>query len=164
MIYYLKYLIHQILNEAAPTPSRRMTPWPYSATLEALILNLLSKDPHSRCGAQEIKSVIQQDIDQIVKNQYAFDAESTLTQKASFLQSLEVTHEVDESALFESPIPTVTEIQPSIQSARVNSTLTSTLSKQIKQRIHFSDWIHNLFWMSIGIGLTLFILWMRKSI
>ena len=141
-----------------------MTPWPYSATLEALILNLLSKDPQSRCGAQEIKNVIQQDIDQLLELQHAFDAESTLTQKASFLQSLEATHEVDESELFESPIPVITEIQPRMQSARVNSTLTSTLSRQIKQTLHSSAWVQNLLWMSIGIALTLLILWLKSSL
>jgi serine/threonine protein kinase len=153
-------LINQILNEPAPTPSRRMTPWPYSATLEALILNLLSKSPQSRCNAEEIKSVIQGDIDQALINQMDFDAESTLTQKSSFLRSLEETHDLNEDQFMDSPIPTVPEIHPTLQSARVHSTITATLSRHLKDTFSSSAWIQNALWMSMGIVTTLFVLWL----
>lgn len=158
-------LIEQIFHQSAPPPSKRMMPWPYSATLEALILNLLSKKPTSRCQTvQDVKHLLKQELDRAFNpSSQSFEAEVTQNQTLSIpkdILAFESTHEYLPNDHKRSSLESL----PTIQSARIQSKWSRIVSRVNIEGSNSPSWLSHLFWMSVGIGATFLILWLSDSL
>ena len=120
----LPEVILEVLHKEAPLASMRQSPWPYPATLDALISNLLSKRPADRL--QSVNEVIRE-LDLMISGLDRYPNESTTHEySASYMGDIrQDLTEVNQNHL--EPGPVELEVIPSHDTLPISSQIISAL-------------------------------------
>jgi serine/threonine protein kinase len=157
-------VIKETLHKPTPAPSKRQNPWPYSAQLEALILNLLSKRSSARCqSAKEVKMILERELQSSLEIEFSITADYNLDSNTLPLpqeSTLEGHSEGRENellpALPSQNIDTPVGDRKRVKSARLKSSR-SAQEQLIPSRRYKGfrySWMTNLVWMCIGASIS----------
>jgi serine/threonine protein kinase len=163
----LTQLINDKLNAPVPLPSIRHRPWPYHAALEALILNLMSRNPSARFqSAGEVLALLHN----------AQSKEAPLPQtpsSAPWLTQTSPAEQANPSAprhlAFDTADVEVTasdtlralepeDLEPFKPQAVITRRPTAERAKRASEARPRSEWVGNLLWLCIGATLAIFMM------
>jgi serine/threonine protein kinase len=167
-------VIHDTVHRIPSAPSIYQHPWPYSAALEALIINLLSKNPKARCqSAQKVINILQRDLDKLNPDDQPiqqYDFSSTQTGPLPFSEDL-----VEALDIQDTPPPQVTDVnkaptpQPESHAIPLNtrqvrrSAETDRLKPTVNHHLKsIPSWVSHVLWMIFGALLTLLFIWLSE--
>ena len=157
-------VIKETLHKPTPSPSSRQNPWPYSAQLEALIINLLSKRSSARCqSAKEVKTILERELRSSLEVELSITADYNLENTTLPLaeestldgigkQSLHETLPTSPSQQIDTPVGD----RKRVKSARLKSSR-SAQEQLIPSRRYMGDrygWMTNLIWMIVGATIS----------
>ena len=157
-------VIKETLHKPTPAPSKRQSPWPYSAQLEALIINLLSKRSSARCqSAREVKMILERELQSSLEIEFSITADYSLDNNTlplaqeNTLDGLSQRNDDETLSAFSSQhIDTPVGDRKRVKSARLKSSRSAQeeLMPSRRYKGFRYSWMTNLIWMSIGASIS----------